>query len=180
MAKTTSDGDDSVTLNCLLSALKEVQDSIRSYDTKAQIVGVGYIFTLNVITAFGANLPVHDILNAIAVIMFWILAIGPIIMFGFVLYPSRKMVQSLHTSKAETRHIYYIASSSRRNLDDYLKDIGSVNWRTEIAYEIIKVSGLRDLKRVRFIRALRISAISLLVIAFFQVLRTSGFVLLSQ
>lgn len=174
MAKTTSEGDASATLNCLLSALKEVQDSIRSYDTKAQIVGVGYIFTLNVITTFGANLPLINVLNAIAVISFWILAIGPIIMFGFVLYPSRKMVQSPHTRKDEIRHIYYISSASPQNLDDYLKDIESVNWSTEIAFEIIKVSGLRDLKRVRFIRALRASAISLLIIAFFQILRTSG------
>ena len=28
----------------VLSALKEVQDTVRAYDTKAQIVGVGYIF----------------------------------------------------------------------------------------------------------------------------------------
>jgi hypothetical protein len=180
MAKTTSDRDASATMSCLLSALKEAQDSIRSYDTKAQIVGVGFIFTLNVITAFGANLPVQNVINAIAVTMFWILAIGPIILFGFVLYPSRKTVLGLLSHDAEIKHIYYVSKESTRNLDDYLKDIGSGNWHAEIAYEIIKVSSLRDTKRMRFIRALRASAFSLLVIAFFQVLRSSGLALFAQ
>ena len=180
MAKSSSEIDTGDTVNCLLSALKEAQDSIRSYDTKAQIVGVGFIFTLNVITAFGANLPVQNVFNALAVTMFWILAIGPIILFGFVLYPSRKTVHGLLSHDAKINHIYYVSNESTRSLDDYLKDIGSGNWRSEIAYEIIKVSSLRDTKRLRFITALRASAFSLCVIAFFQVIRTSGFVILNQ
>ena len=180
MAKKTSLPDTGDPLNCLLSALKEAQDSVRSFDTKAQIVGVGFIFTLNVITAFGAKLPEPGVLNAIAVTMFWLLAIGPIMLFGFVLYPSRKMVQSLRTHNQEISHTYYVSSESPRNLDAYLKDIGSGNWRAEIAYEIIKVSSLRDLKRVRFIRALQASAFSLLLIAFFQVVRTPGIDLFGQ
>ena len=178
MAKSTSGNDSGMSVTYLLSALKEAQDSVRSYDTKAQIVGVGFIFTLGVITKFGANLPSPSVLNVIAVILFWLLAIGPIMLFGFVLYPSRTTVQSLHSHKKVVRHTYYVSSESPRNLDEYLKDIGSGNWSAELAYEIIKVSGLRDLKRVRFIRALRVSAFSLFVIALFQILRSSGLNLL--
>ncbi len=36
-------GTDKNTLPFLMASLKEVQDTVRAYDTKAQIVGVGYI-----------------------------------------------------------------------------------------------------------------------------------------
>ena len=43
----------------LLAALQEAQSVVRSYDTKAQIVGVGYILALNLILHFGDLLPTH-------------------------------------------------------------------------------------------------------------------------
>ena len=162
-------------MSCLLSALKEAQDSVRSYDTKAQIVGVGFIFTVGIITKVGANLPGPSEINIIALVLYWLLAIGPIVLFGFILYPSRKMVRSLGYYKETIRHSYYFSSESPRNLDAYLKDIGSGNWSAEIAYEIITVSSLRDLKRVRFVRALRISAMSLGIVAILQILRSTGY-----
>jgi len=167
-------------MSCLLSALKEAQDSVRSYDTKAQIVGVGFIFTIGIITKVGASLPGPAEFHTLGVVMFWLLAIGPIMLFGFVLYPSRITVQSLGTYKEEIRKIYYVSSESPRNLDAYLKDIGSGNWSAEIAHEIIKVSGLRDLKRIRFIRALRASAFSFCVVAVIQILKTTGYGLLGR
>ena len=180
MAKSSSANNTGDTVNCLLSALKEVQDSIRSYDTKAQIVGVGFIFTIGIITKLGAELPGPREFNTISVILYWLLAIGPIMLFGFVLYPSRKSVKSLDTFNETINHIYYVSGESPRNLDAYLKDVGSGNWVAEIAYEIIKISGLRDIKRIRFIRALRASAFSFCVVAFIQILRTTGFYLIGQ
>lgn len=41
----------------LLAALQEVQSVVRSYDHKAQIVGVGYILALNLVLHFGDLLP---------------------------------------------------------------------------------------------------------------------------
>ncbi len=40
-------------VHAVLAALKEVQDTVRAYDTKAQIVGVGFIFSIGIITGFG-------------------------------------------------------------------------------------------------------------------------------
>jgi len=42
----TQETDHGFAENCILAALKEVQDTVRAYDTKAQIVGVGFIFTM--------------------------------------------------------------------------------------------------------------------------------------
>lgn len=43
----------------LLAALQETQSVARSYDTKAQIVGVGYILALNLVLHFDDLLPTH-------------------------------------------------------------------------------------------------------------------------
>ncbi len=42
---------------CCLPRLQEAQSVVRSYDTKAQIVGVGYILALNLVLHFGDLLP---------------------------------------------------------------------------------------------------------------------------
>ncbi len=180
MKKTTSERNAGDSVGCLLSALKEAQDSVRSYDTKAQIVGVGFIFTIGMLTKVGANLPGPSEINTMALVLYWLLGIGPIVLFGFVLYPSRKTVRNLRSYKETIRRTYYFSSESPRNLDTYLKDIGSGNWSAEIAYEIIKVSNLRDLKRVRFIRALWASAFSFSLGAVVQILRTTGYDLLGR
>lgn len=167
-------------MSCLLAALKEAQDSVRSYDTKAQIVGVGFIFTIGIITKLGAALPGPSEFNTVGVILYWMLGIAPILMYGFVLYPSRNSVKSLRSYKETIRHKFYISSEKPRDLDSYLKDIDSGGWTAEIAYELIKVSGLRDVKRVRFIRALRYSAFTFAVVAILQIVRSTGFDLLGR
>jgi hypothetical protein len=180
MIKAASGRESDASVNCLLAALKEAQDSVRSYDSKAQIVGVGFIFTIGIITKLGASLPGTSELNMTGVILFWMLGIVPILMYGFVLYPSRNSVKSLQSYKEIVRHKFYISSERPRDLDTYLKDIGSGDWSAEIAYELIKVSSLRDLKRVRFIRALRTSAFSFSVVAVLQILRSSGLDILGR
>jgi hypothetical protein len=176
MIKAASGRESDASVNCLLAALKEAQDSVRSYDSKAQIVGVGFIFTIGIIT----TLPGTSELNTTGIILFWMLGIVPILMYGFVLYPSRNSVKSLQSYKEIVRHKFYISSERPRDLDTYLKDIGSGDWSAEIAYELIKVSSLRDLKRVRFIRALRTSAFSFSVVAVLQILRSSGLDILGR
>ncbi len=42
-------GTDKNTLGFLMASLKEVQDTVRAYDTKAKIVDVGYIFAIGII-----------------------------------------------------------------------------------------------------------------------------------
>ena len=53
----TQETDRGFAEDCMLAALKEVQDTVRAYDTKAQIVGVGFIFTIGVIVNIGSRLP---------------------------------------------------------------------------------------------------------------------------
>ncbi len=46
-------GTDKNTLPSLMASLKEVQDTVRAYDMKAQIVGVGYVFAIGIIINLG-------------------------------------------------------------------------------------------------------------------------------
>ena len=170
----TQETDSAFSGNCLLAALKEVQDTVRAYDTKAQIVGVGFIFTIGVITNIGARLPNQPEFNTLMLILVWILAIGPIILFGVVLYPSRSMAPIIGDEAEDVRHNYYVATAVQKNLGTYLRNIEACDWRREIAYEIMKVSNLRDKKRSRFIRALYASAFSFMVVIGLQILNTLG------
>jgi len=43
-------------LTFMLASLKEGQDTVRAYDTKAQIVGVGYISAIGIIENLGARI----------------------------------------------------------------------------------------------------------------------------
>ena len=62
---------------------------MRFYDTKAQIVGVGYILALNLVLHFGDLLPNHAPIGPLFFAVVWLIVIMPIVQFGQVLYPSR-------------------------------------------------------------------------------------------
>ena len=77
-------------LSCLLATLNEAQQTIRAYDTKAQIVGVGFIFSVTMISRILENLPVERLFDVAYVIGGFVLLIGPVALFGSVLYPTRR------------------------------------------------------------------------------------------
>ncbi len=176
----TQETDHGFAENCMLAALKEVQDTVRAYDTKAQIVGVGFIFTIGVIMNIGARLPNQPEFNTLMLILVWILAIGPIILFGVVLFPSRSIDPIIGDEAEDVRQNYYVATAIQNNLSTYLRNIEACDWRQEIAYEIMKVSNLRDKKRSRFILALYASAFSFMVVIGLQILNTLGIQLLGR
>ncbi len=78
-------------LSLLRDSLTEAQETVRAYDIKAQIVGVGYIFALGVVGNFEALLPEASELDPFTLAVACG-AIIPIFLFGFVLYPTRKSV----------------------------------------------------------------------------------------
>ena len=84
---------------------------VRSYDTKAQIVGVGYILALNLILHFGDLLPTHARLGPLFFAAVWGVVILPIVQFGHVLYPSRARAEKellTKTSGDFEQRIYYV------------------------------------------------------------------------
>src|SRR6478735_5775294 len=95
----------------LLAALQEAQSVVRSYDTKAQIVGVGYILALNLVLHFGDLLPTRAPLGPLFFAIVWGVVIMPILQFGQVLYPSRTRAEKDllgKTSGASDQRVYYV------------------------------------------------------------------------
>ena len=74
----------------LLSALQEAQSLVRAYDTKAQILGVGYILALNLVLHFDDLLPARGPIGPLFIAVVWGIVLLPILQFGLVLYPTRK------------------------------------------------------------------------------------------
>jgi len=154
----------------LLAALKEAQDTVRAYDTKAQIVGIGYIFALGIIRGIGARNPAPIDFEPWMILFSWAFVMLPIVFFGMVLYPSRKVAPKLAGSAGSVRHMFYVETDQVNEVDAYLESAKDCDWRREIAYELMKTSGLRDLKRARFLRALFAAALGFVLIFLAQVL----------
>ncbi len=165
-------------LSFLLASLKEAQDSVRSYDTKAQIVGVGYIFAIGIVTQFGSRVPNQPEMNLMAIILAWALFILPIVLFGAVLYPTRKMAPKLGERSADAKRTYYLNLERFADVDTYLAALEASDVKTELAYEMMKTAGLRDIKRRRFLRALFLAGASFIVLFLGQILRAEGYLTL--
>jgi hypothetical protein len=95
----------------LLAALQEAQSVVRSYDSKAQIVGVGYILALNLVLHFGDLLPTRAPLGPLFFAVVWGVILMPILQFGQVLYPSRTRVEKSSSRKipcGPEQRVYYV------------------------------------------------------------------------
>jgi hypothetical protein len=164
----------STQLSCLLAALNEIQLTIRAYDTKAQIMGVGFIFSVTMIGRLLENLDFEREFGLGFLIVGFILLLGPVALFGSVLSPTRRTSPVTLSGPSAVRHCLYFRSDGDRGLKDYLEDIESADWKSELAYEIIRLSALRDLKRARFLTAMFASGGSFAIILITNALKLSG------
>ena len=159
-------------MTVMLSTLKEAQDTVRGYDTKAQICGIGYIFALNIVNGIGDRIPNPIAWHEWNTLVAWAFIVVPIIMFGMVLYPTRKVAPKLVKRPEDVRRTVYVNTDEVALVDAYLANVADSEPRREVAFEIIKVSLLRELKRQRFLRALYAAGVSFLFLFAAQMLRS--------
>ncbi len=160
---------DPIKVQRLQAALREAQDTVRSYDTKAQIVGVGYIFAFNIIQSFAGAAPhARAIIQAepTRILIVWLLVFLPLVMFARVLYPSRGSIGS------SAQNVLYAPNASELTVTQFKADVVSCDWLDEISAEIVKVSRLRDMKRRHFIMALWTAAASYALMFVFAAIRS--------
>ena len=98
---------------------------MRAYDTKAQIVGIGYIFALGIIGQVRDLIPSSTSeLNTVGVLIAWVVVILPILLFGFVLYPSRKMAPKLaDETTGKLENILYVDPKNVGNVEELKKAV---------------------------------------------------------
>lgn len=149
----------------LQTSLAEAQATVRSYDTKAQIVGVGYIFALNIVGSVDKLLPHDDEFGLAGLVIAWAIVISPILMFGFVLHPTRKSTDRAMASNTRgIQHVLYIDPTKNQTIDDVRKAALSSEKIDEMSFELLMVSGLRETKRRRFLRALYSAGVSFFIL----------------
>lgn len=147
-------------------ALEEAQATVRGYDTKAQIVGIGYTFTLNIVAAVVGGLPGAAQSGIVFVLVFWSVVMAPLFLFGYVLYPSRRSVSKVPDGGAAgVRRALYVQTSRYPTVESLKAAVAEVDWEDELAYELLMVSKLREQKRARFILALAATVLSFIVLA---------------
>lgn len=163
----------SASLDLLRNALEEARTTIRAYDTKAQIVGIGYIFALNIIGGFEKKFDKVATVDFVFVLVSWAVVILPIILFGLVLYPTRKMAPKLQSeTQSSAEGLLYIDPAHGRSMEDILDAADRCDPRGEVAFELLKASHLRDLKRRRFLRALFAAGFCFIFIFASQLIRS--------
>ena len=158
----------------LYAALKESQDNIRTYDTKAQIVGIGFIFTIGMVIKFNTWTNIAQEWQHMATVATWVLIIVPAVFFGSVLYPTRRVAPEVLKNKAHVNGLFYM--NHQETVTDYVAQINDMDIQQELSYELLKVSYLRDLKRRRFLQAMMMATISLVTLFVLQLMPLWGLI----
>lgn len=153
-------------LALLRDSLAEAQTTVRGYDTKAQIVGVGYIFALGIVQQIAERIPPPSPEATIALVVTgWIIVVFPIILFGQVLYPTRKTAPDVSEQlRTKLQHVLYVEPERHGSVEALQEALTRADPVAEYAFELLKVVKLRELKRRRFLRALFAAAIAFLVL----------------
>lgn len=154
--------------------LSEAQATIRSYDSKAQIVGIGYIFALGIVGKWAEMMGTGSTdINFVWILVAWGIVMMPILLFGFVLYPSRLTVTKSEEDKAEvSENILYLENDESWNVARLKAAAIRADPLTELSFELLKISKLRIVKRKRFLRGLFAAGLSFSVIFASQLARS--------
>ncbi len=164
--------DVATALDFLKTSLSEAQVSVRAYDTRAQIVGVGYVFALRIVGEVDGLLP-ETTLETIGVAVAWFVVILPVVLFGYVLVPTRKSSTIRKLAKFEERqHVLFVDTSQGYSAEDVRNAAFTRAPIAEFSHELLIVSALRDKKRQRFLRGLYAAAAAFVCLFLSQVYRT--------
>lgn len=159
---------DKATLECLQKALGETQETIRAYDTKAEVLAIIMTLVVGIIN-FGMvaeSCKAHCVIKYLSVAS---IALGVFALFavGMVLYPRKNIFKDIDTGDDRPKRTYFVSFDFMpefKSLDEYIGQIDNTDWKREIAYEILKTSCIRDHKHYWFHIGIRCAAFTLFCI----------------
>lgn len=152
-------------ISCIKHAIEDTQDTIRAYDTKAEILGI--LLTLAIgITNY--TLFEHST-GCVKTFLLgsWSIAIVAIVVAGFVLYPKKNPFKNIALGNYIPSGTYFLTnlSTSPQNTVIKLADMAiNTDWVSELMYENMKLSAIRDYKHTYFNWALRLSGVTIILI----------------
>jgi hypothetical protein len=118
----------------LLDALRSVQDTVRAFDAKAQICGIGFILSVTAVAGLARGLlpqieSGHPALAIVATAF-----VITVTLFGYVLWPSAMMPHGTVDG------VYYVAKGKFGDADELVRAQDRADWRRELAFEILALS----------------------------------------
>lgn len=161
-----TNNEDKTTLECLQKVLDETQETIRAYDTKAEVLAIILTLVVGIIN-FGVvteSCKAHCGIKFISVAS---MSLGIMTLFavGMVIYPRKNLFQNIDSGKFIPKRTYFVSLDIQpafKKLDEYLQQVNTTDWKREIAYEVLKTSCIRDYKHFWFHIGIRCAAVTLL------------------
>lgn len=149
----------------LQKIIDETQATVRAYDTKAEVLAVILTLVIGVV-----NFTLVNDVKSVGCLRYMALAttaLGLIALFvnGFVLYPKKDIFKGIQTNNYKPKRTYFVNMESCptfNNIDIYVNEVDSTDWKHELAYEVLKISLIRDRKHSCFILALRLACLTLI------------------
>lgn len=161
-----ANNNEQLTIECLKHALADTQETIRGYDTKAEITAI--LLTLAVgLTNYTLFPSVTCDLAKVFLIASWITSFAAIVLLGLVLHPKVNLFKAIEKGTFTPSGTYFldkITSSPLNTVSALAEKALKTNWLEELTYECMKVSIIRERKHYWFIWALCLSGITLLLI----------------
>ena len=134
----------------LLDALRSAQETVRAFDSKAQIAGAGFIISVTALAGLLRELLPTGPPGATTAVLLALAFIAAIAAFGWVLWPSAVDAKG----GGEADGAYYVAGRTTHDVEALVALQDSCDWKRELAFELIAVSSIRDAKQRRFRRAI--------------------------
>ncbi|QJR19194.1 hypothetical protein [Pelagibacterium halotolerans] len=129
---------------------------MRVYDTRAQIVGVGYVQAPSILIPFERRFPRTDEAGFLEVIILWGVIRIPIILFGYVVYPIRKYRPYLYSRSHDEEPDFFCAPENAASVNAIvLEQIKTADMERELAAELRHMEMLKRAKMKRFILAMK-------------------------
>jgi hypothetical protein len=159
------DEQSKMSIERLQKIIDETQETVRAYDIKAEILAIILTLVIGII-----NFTLVNNFNSVVSIKYTALittALGVIALFvdGLVLYPKKDVFKAIQTNNYKPKRTYFVnmeTTPTFNNIDIYVDEIDSTDWKHELAYEVLKISLIRDRKHQCFVWALRLSGLTFL------------------
>lgn len=156
---------DLVVIDCLKHAIGDSQQTIRGYDTKAEILGLLLTLAL-AITNFNHMQSMQGF-GQLLVMASWLTSLIALGFLGLVLHPNMNNFKGLSFGTYTPTCVYFlhnVTGAASNSVSDLETKARSTDWTQELMYESMKLSLIREKKHKWFIRSLMLTAVTLLLV----------------
>lgn len=170
------DTNTEVVISCLLHAIEDAQGTIRAYDSKAEILGVLLTIALGITNFTFLQQPPGALSNYLLGAS-WLLGLLALGLLGMVLLPKKDQFRGLSYGTYEPTGAYFlinVRSCPQNTVSALASKAKQTDWASELTYESMKLSLIRDSKHRCFIWALKAAGLTLLLISVAVVVEGAG------